>query len=469
VGSNPTLSAKHNIPISLIKSTPKGTLWRWQMVSVNRDFYLRKKEDGTIAFRIKVPLQLREAVGRHELQMNLPAVDTQKLALELARCCQDHFNRISKVEPMVESFNQAKVRRIVRGHMQDIVDQWRAGKPLDTDDKWYCEQENIEEHIGRLQEGIGRRQFLRFAGRDSERLFGMADAGLARELMLAEIAAFKQILGEMDSGPQESILDSRGSGDSTGGHFAGEESGDLAPVYHQIPPAQASPLASPPPRSPAAQAPTPEPEPQPEAMGITLRNALDQFVDHKLTTGKWTDNTVKDMNARMRGMAAFFGEDTPVSSVSLDSGKLYVKRLQAMKQGFIGRKDARDIIRGEKEDSADRPLLDPTSVREYLMLARSVFTFCEASGWLQGRVHPIPSMLIPVKKKGMRHNKKAFTPEQVDALLNCKEFTVWANTPSKRWLFPILAYTGARIEEICKLSCGKLMSWSYQVKRQGQI
>jgi hypothetical protein len=78
------------------------------MVSANRDFYLRKKEDGTIAFRIKVPLQLREAVGRHELQMNLPAVDTQKLALELARCCQDHFNRISKVEPMVESFNQAE-------------------------------------------------------------------------------------------------------------------------------------------------------------------------------------------------------------------------------------------------------------------------------------------------------------------------------------------------------------------------
>jgi integrase len=436
------------------------------MVSVSRDFYLRKKADGTIAFRIKVPLQLRQAVGRNELQMNIPNGDNQELALGLARCCRDHFKSLSKVEPMVDAFNQLEVRRIVRAHMQDIVEQWRAGKPLDTDDKWYCEQETIEEHIGRLQEGIGRRQFLRFAGRDSERLFGRADAGLARELMLAEIAAFKQILGEMEAGPYESVLDS-------------VESIDSKPAAEPISPMQAAPPPTPvPPPTPwiasvppdtlqqswnpasVAEATSPQQvptQPVPAQQGITLRDALEQFVDHKLTTGKWTDSTVKDMNGRMNGMAAFFGEDTPVNSVSLDAGKLYVKRLQAMKQGFIGRPNAQAVIRGDKEDQTDRPLLDPSSVREYLMLARAMFSFCEASGWLQGSagnpsgIHPIPSMLIPVKKKGAKHNKKAFTPDQVDALLNCKELAVWANTPSKRWLFPILAYTGARIEEICKL------------------
>lgn len=400
------------------------------MVDGGRDFYLRRKPDGTIAFRIKVPIQLKQAVGRNELQMNLPA-DNQELALELARCCQDHFQRLTKVEPMVEAFDSQKVRRVVKQHMEDIIERWRAGRPLDTDDQWFCEQRGIEEHIDRLREGIGRRQFLKHAGATSQRLFGQADATLARELMLAEIRAFQQILMEMESGPHPSVLDGEeGLGD--------RELEDALPS--------------------SPQPPTP-PEPEAEASGpITLRDALDQFVDHKLTTGKWTANTVRDMRARMNAMAAFFGENAPVSSITLDSGKLYVKRLQAMRQGFVAREDVQAVIRGEKEDPAtDRPLLNNTSIREYLMLARAVFTFCEASGWFQGTdgnpttIHPIPSMLIPVKKKGRRDNKKAFTPEQVEGILSSPEFNAWADTPAKRWLFPILAYTGARIEEVCKL------------------
>jgi len=93
------------------------------MVRREQDFYLRRKPNGTIAFRIKVPPALKDAVGRNELQMNIP---DKRLAQELARCCQEHFNHISKVEPMVDTFNQAEVRRIIRQHMQAIVEDWHT-------------------------------------------------------------------------------------------------------------------------------------------------------------------------------------------------------------------------------------------------------------------------------------------------------------------------------------------------------
>ena len=129
-----------------------------------------------------------------------------------------------------------------------------------------------------------------------------------------------------------------------------------------------------------------------------LRDALDQFVDHKLTTGKWTKNIIKDMRARMTAMQLYMGEKTPVGSITLDQGREYVKRLPAMKAGFASREGGQAFIRGEQEDPSDRPPLDPTSVREYLTLARCTVLLPRGL-WMDHREAPAARYADPCEKR----------------------------------------------------------------------
>lgn len=79
------------------------------MIRGSRDFYLRKRADGSIAFRIKVPLDLRQAFGRSEIQIKIPHKD---IIPQLGDCCRVHFSKLEEVAPMVEAFNPQKVRKV---------------------------------------------------------------------------------------------------------------------------------------------------------------------------------------------------------------------------------------------------------------------------------------------------------------------------------------------------------------------
>ena len=361
-----------------------------------RVFYLRDRGDGAISFRIKVPVHLRPAFDRNEIQMNLPAgvSDKRKLASELGECCKEIFDRMQGVKDMVDAFNPGKVRRVLKEYMKDTIKEWREGPPLDNDDKWFCEQEAVETHIGNLREGIGTRQFLKYAGHKAQRLFGKRDPQLAREIMIAELEAYEQIREELLADVSDSTFHDRG----------GEPDPTLMPPMAR-PSEHRSEIGS------TGVDPTNESIESEDGIpgGTTLEEALAQFEDHKLTTGKWTKNTVKDMGARVKAMKLYFGESTPVDSITLDQGKDYVKRLQAMRVGFVARKGARAFIRGEQEDPSDRPILDSTSVREYLMLARSVFTFCEACGWITGK-HPPACHADSCQKEGSQTQQEGIHP-----------------------------------------------------------
>jgi integrase len=105
-----------------------------------------------------------------------------------------------------------------------------------------------------------------------------------------------------------------------------------------------------------------------------------------------------------------------------------------------------DGIKGKHNET-----LDVTTIREYMNLARALFTFAVDNDYIT--VNPVLSGMIPPKKGNARKQRYPFSdPEDLERIFNPNLFFDWTKDRPERFWVPLLSlYTGARLEELCQL------------------
>jgi integrase/recombinase XerD len=156
----------------------------------------------------------------------------------------------------------------------------------------------------------------------------------------------------------------------------------------------------------------------------------------------FTQKHIKEVDRELQRLLEWFDTQgiTQIEDVTHVHLKMYQIQLQ---DAAIAPGDRRISLRGRK--------FTPITVRGYMRKIRAFFSWCEKEGYLNG---PNPMVRVP-KIKIPSYVIAAFTPEQMDAMLNSCDLETALGFRDYTILL-LLMDTGMRVSELCGLKLSSL-------------
>lgn len=202
-----------------------------------------------------------------------------------------------------------------------------------------------------------------------------------------------------------------------------------------------------------AQVQQPQTEPADQGPSIKMSELIDEYQVRKLESKRWTQGTVRNHRPKMNALIQFVG-NRPVNTVSVDDMRQFAKVLELLPPGFARLPKYKDIsgLLPDALEGEHKKKLDPTTRREYLNFAKSVFAHAVENQYIDA--NPVISGIIPQKKKHARRQRDAFSVVDLRNIFDPETYLNWSKGKPERFYVPLLLlYTGCRLEEVASLYC----------------
>ena len=182
---------------------------------------------------------------------------------------------------------------------------------------------------------------------------------------------------------------------------------------------------------------------------ILLEDLWEDYKEMKVKSGLWRNPTVLHHTPKLTALIQFVG-NIPVNKVTKEMIGNYKKLLEYLPPSFSKTKEYKSLkgLKSEDIKGKHEKTLDVTTIRDYMTLLRALFLYAEECGYI-GK-NPVLKGMIPPKKKNQRKQQDPFTAEELKKLFNPDIYPLDGD-PHEFWLMLLGLYTGARVEELCKL------------------
>ncbi len=191
-----------------------------------------------------------------------------------------------------------------------------------------------------------------------------------------------------------------------------------------------------------------------EKSPITLENLIGDLQKQKTESKQWRPNTIRNHQPKINTMLQVLG-NRPVNHITVEDTRRLAKLLELLPPGFARLKEYKDISGLRPKDLKDKhdKTMDVSTRRDYLIFARQVFSYAEDNEYI--KKNPVPSGIIPPKKKNTKDQKLLFDdPEDLTKIFNPELFLEWSKDHPSRFWIPLLGlFTGCRLEEMASLYC----------------
>jgi integrase len=213
----------------------------------------------------------------------------------------------------------------------------------------------------------------------------------------------------------------------------------------------------------ATAAPEPQHQPTPPTpTGPLLSEAISRYAQEKTKLDHWKGRTAIQNETTLRDLLEIVG-DKPVKEITRQTitdfaakfGKLPANRNKKVE--FKGRPIA-EVLEMEGYDS-----IEPATLRNNLIRVSSFFKWAKQNNLLDKNPAEDIMKLLPkkVRRKSKLDARDPFTTDELQKLFHADEFRK-PKRPYRYWMPVIGLFSGARLEEICKLSLA-------DIKRVGEV
>lgn len=205
--------------------------------------------------------------------------------------------------------------------------------------------------------------------------------------------------------------------------------------------------------------------------GISLKQAVDDFIAERQRGEAWTDRTLKDRTAQLALLCELVGNNSALASVDAIKAAEVKKTLQALPKNRNKNPKTRGKTVQEMVAVADVEKMDTRTVNEYLTVYQSFFGWAERQGHVQKNVFDGLQIKLGKRKANAR---VPFTRDQIKTILAAlPEHTPDKSGKSFRYWGVMLAiYTGARLNEIAQLALDDIQQedgiWYLNVTDEGE-
>lgn len=382
---------------------------------------------GIYHFRIAVPPDLRQRLGKGELRRSLRTGYLQEArprATRLAATTASIFTALRKDRTMQE-LTDARIRELVDEWIRDALEA--EYECLLDGGPWTPEK---LEHHKSVRSFVGHEALERFQRKDFRQIKGRVDAFLAykglevdRNSLTYKKLSDALLKAEVDV--MREVSDEDWEGPSLGG---------------DTPPA-------------APQAPQQMAEPPQKKEERTLGEALEKYIQVKTPT--WGKKTRIDAPSKVREFVEIVGADTPLSRLDRDAMRHYLDVIQKLPSRRDTKKAYRDKTIPEiaAMDVPEQERLSNKTIENRFIWVRSMLNWFEEEDYIPKAKNLNKVLAVKLDQQGRTTGKRvAFTEDDLSKLFDPEAYGEdTGKTPSKFWL-PILAlYTGARLEELAQL------------------
>jgi integrase len=198
----------------------------------------------------------------------------------------------------------------------------------------------------------------------------------------------------------------------------------------------------------ALTAPPPSPAAPPTGTSQRLREAIASFLTSRTTEGAWTAKTRDIIEDALDELLELVG-DKPIREITKADLLAYQQAILKLPSNAPKKLPGRTTLQAIEEGTElGLEPISPKSVNLRLSRVRSLFNWLENADAIER--NPAAALKDVTEKKGKRGARAALTDAEVVSFANaCAQD---AKSPAYRWVPLILAYTGARLEEVAQLT-----------------
>jgi hypothetical protein len=185
-----------------------------------------------------------------------------------------------------------------------------------------------------------------------------------------------------------------------------------------------------------------------------LQDLISDYQDERVKAGRWKEGTIRNYQPLFATMTQYLGAETQVNTITRPQMVDYKKLLSSLPPGFARLKKYKDIsgLTLEAIEDKHNKQMDITTLRSYIQMAESVFSFGVRNGYMDK--NPAEG-LKPPKKKQTREQRQAFDEEDLQKLFHSDLYLKDKHTKPYQFWLPVLGlYTGCRLEELAQLPKG---------------
>ena len=358
------------------------------MTGIGRSPSYLVRNPHSYCFRMMVPPDLKPLIGKKELRFSLKTGYlglAKSKARALAGQFQSHFRHLRRVmnfdeltEGQIEKLSMMMVGAVSVFHEMVRINR---DEPV-SDEQVDRAIENLNDQLARAKSELRRGDYQRMSEFLDERAEAMGFGDILDERTY-RILRHKLLIAEIKHLEFEI---KRFNGDCTDGindYFYV----DAEPFTESLEAEEDT--------NSAISQPELQDEPEPEP-SILLEELYEEFKAIKVKSGWWNDGTIRNHSPKIRALLQFVG-NIPVNQITKAKMHDYRKLLDRLPPGFFSMKKYRDIsaLRPDELEGKHKKTMDVTTIREYMNLARSLFSFALDSEYLEK--NPVVPGLIPPK------------------------------------------------------------------------
>ena len=207
-----------------------------------------------------------------------------------------------------------------------------------------------------------------------------------------------------------------------------------------------------------------------ESSGITLKQAVDDFIAERQRGEAWTDRTLKDRTAQLALLCEVLGESTDLAAIDAHKVAEIKKLLQALPKNRNKNAQTRHLPLKEMALVPNVEKMNARTVNEYLTVYQSLFGWAARQGYIVRNA--FEGSQIPVGKN-RADARAAFSRELISTILHAlPEYTQDKTGKSfQYWGIMLAIYTGARLNEIAQLALDDIKQengiWYFNITDEG--
>jgi integrase len=405
----------------------------------NMAFYLvKRKKSLALYFKLRVPDDLREVVGRDELFWSLGTRDVLEAKFRanvLAQKVKGVFHALKEGDM---DLTKEQIDRLLKKHLREVLDESErdrvmSSRPLSAADL-YDHLEVLSLIASQTREELARNEYSRI-GRYVDDL--LAENGvegvdrksetyktLCRELLKVHVKALE-------------VEEKRAVGD-----YSGEAEVDLP--------------------APAVQETAEE--------GETLSKIIDLYVTEGRRAERWLPKTEHQVISSLQLLQEVI-RDLPVSQIDHAVLREYKETLLALPPNIRKSPAYRDLSIPDILTLKPEKTMSLITVNNQLTRASALFGWAVKNGFMDR--NPAERMQVPARKRPDMQ-REVFTTKDLKTIFHSREYVEDRHRHSYAFWVPIIAlFSGMRLEEICQLHLSDIHkaeggTWVFDINKRDE-
>ncbi len=215
----------------------------------------------------------------------------------------------------------------------------------------------------------------------------------------------------------------------------------------------------------------PEKEEIEEDKGTRLGILLEEYEQEKMRLGNWTEKTRRSNMPMISQFIEMLGNPF-VEDLNKESVRQFRQDIMKLPKNFnkmprYRNKSIKEILAME---IPEKDLMEPQTLRNRFNKINSFLI------WIKNQGYAIPDNIFNIltlkRTKSPRQEREVFTPEDLGKLFRNEEFRALERERPERYWVPLVAlYSGARLEEICQLELRDIRKvgdvWCFDINDRG--